>query len=150
MTDPPSLMWANATPLAEQELAGSDREAVRTRRAQPLGDLRIRLLAEAEVLLEERDQRHRRQRLHGRPSYAGQHQPDLAAEVPRAALSDPLAVRAHLSLPVLDDEELIGVLALGDERRAGRHVDHFRVLGDRGALGLREDVEEVERDEAVG
>src|SRR5262249_30355685 len=32
----------------------------------------------------------------------------------------------------------------------GRHVDHFRVLGNRGALGLREDVEEVERDEAVG
>src|SRR3954447_22344710 len=92
---------------AQRRLARAGGEALGDGLADALGDLRVALLDRAEVLVEQRDQRHRRHGGDRGGSPAVQHQPDLAEEVTGPELGDPLAVRGHLRLPVLDDEELV-------------------------------------------
>src|SRR4051812_14348870 len=79
---------------------------------QPLHRLGRLALEALHVPAREREQRHWRLRHHGRvPRRALQH-PHLAEELARAELRDGLAVLDHLGGPVLDDEEVVCVLAL--------------------------------------
>src|SRR6185295_13560456 len=114
-----------------------------------LADLRHPPCQIAEVRAEDDRQAHRRPRRDRGGAPVGREQADLAEPLARPEVDDVLPVDLDRRRPVLDQEELVGDVALAAEHAALLDVDLVDELRDLLDLALREAGEEVERADAA-